>query len=99
MNIGESHILTTHTGSLPRPSGLVSMLGSVSRGESVDQVALDAEAHEAVAHEVSEQLNARVGVIDTKANYVEHPRLIADRLHQVIAATDRDPTRVLAGAD
>jgi 5-methyltetrahydropteroyltriglutamate--homocysteine methyltransferase len=39
------------------------------------------------------------GVIDTKVNYVEHPRLIADRLHQVIAATDRDPTRMLAGAD
>ena len=23
------------------------------------------------------------GVIDTKTNYVEHPRLVADRLHQV----------------
>ena len=39
------------------------------------------------------------GVIDTKVNYVEHPRLIADRLHQAIAATGGDPTRVLSGAD
>ena len=25
------------------------------------------------------------GVIDTKTNYVEHPRLVADRLHQAVA--------------
>lgn len=37
---GESHILTTHTGSLPRPEGLVAMLGAVSRGEQVDETAL-----------------------------------------------------------
>ena len=74
------------------------MLGAGSRGEPLDQATLDAEAHEAVAHEVSEQLNARVGVIDTKTNYVEHPRLIADHLHQAVAATGGDPTRVPAGA-
>ena len=39
------------------------------------------------------------GVIDTKTNYVEHPRLVADRLHQAVAATGGDPTRVLAGTD
>jgi 5-methyltetrahydropteroyltriglutamate--homocysteine methyltransferase len=39
------------------------------------------------------------GVIDTKTNYVEHPRLVADRLHQAVAAAGGDPTRVLAGAD
>ena len=39
------------------------------------------------------------GVIDTKTNYVEHPRLIADRLHQAVAAAGGDPTRVLAGTD
>ena len=31
------------------------------------------------------------GVIDTKTNYVEHPRLIADRLHQAAAAAGGDP--------
>ena len=39
------------------------------------------------------------GVIDTKTNYVEHPRLVADRLHQAVAAAGGDPTRVLAGTD
>lgn len=33
------------------------------------------QAHKAVAHAVSDRLNAGVGVIDTKANCVEHPRL------------------------
>ena len=39
------------------------------------------------------------GVIDTKTNYVEHPRLIADRIIQAVAAAGGDPTRVLAGTD
>ena len=39
------------------------------------------------------------GVIDTKTNYVEHPRLIADRLHQATAAAGDDPTRILATTD
>lgn len=38
------------------------------------------------------------GVIDTKTNYVEHPRLIADRLHQAATAAG-DPARVLATTD
>ena len=39
------------------------------------------------------------GVIDTKTNYVEHPRLIADRLHQAAIAAGGDPTRILATTD
>ena len=39
------------------------------------------------------------GVIDTKTNCVEHPRLVADRLHQAVAAAGGDPARVLAGTD
>ena len=64
MKRSHRRILTTHTGSLPRSAELVSMLGSVSRGEPVDQVALDAAAHEAVAHVVSEQVSAGVDVIN-----------------------------------
>ena len=39
MKHSESRILTTHTGSLPRPEQLVEMLGAVSRGERVDEAA------------------------------------------------------------
>ncbi len=38
------------------------------------------------------------GVIDTTANYVEHPDLVADRIEQFADAVG-DPTRVLAGTD
>ena len=40
MKHSETRILTTHTGSLPRPEGLVEMLGAVSRGEQVDEAEL-----------------------------------------------------------
>ena len=39
------------------------------------------------------------GVIDTKTNYVEHPEVVADRLHLATQATGGDPTRVMAGTD
>ena len=64
MQRSETRILTTHTGSLPRPEGLVEMLGSIARGEPVDQVALDAAAQEATANVVSAQLDAGVDVIN-----------------------------------
>ncbi len=64
MQRSENRILTTHTGSLPRPQSLVEMLGSLSRGEPVDQVALDAAAQEATVNVVSAQLDAGVDVIN-----------------------------------
>lgn len=38
------------------------------------------------------------GVIDTTTNYVEHPRVVADRLVRAAEAVG-DPTRVIAGTD
>jgi 5-methyltetrahydropteroyltriglutamate--homocysteine methyltransferase len=38
------------------------------------------------------------GVIDTLTNFVEHPRVVADRLTQVARAVG-DPSRVMAGTD
>ena len=64
MKRSTSRILTTHTGSLPRPEGLVGMLGAVSRGEPVDIATLDAAADEATAGVVAAQLAAGVDVIN-----------------------------------
>ena len=64
MKHSETRILTTHTGSLPRPEGLVEMLGAVSRGERVDEAALESLAGEATAEVVSAQLAAGVDVIN-----------------------------------
>ena len=64
MKRSQSRILTTHTGSLPRPADLVAMLGSVARGEPVDQDALDAAAQSAVGGAVSRQLEAGVDIVN-----------------------------------
>ena len=64
MKHSESRILTTHTGSLPRPEGLVEVLGAVSRGEQVDEAELESLASEATADVVSAQLAAGVDVIN-----------------------------------
>ena len=43
-------------------------------------------------HPLPEGMLLVAGVIDTKTNYVEHPRLVADRVHQAVTAAGGDPT-------
>ena len=71
MKRSESRILTTHTGSLPRPDGLVDMLASVARGEAVDETALDEAASQATRGVVQAQVAAGVDVV----NNGEQPRV------------------------
>ena len=65
MKRSESRILTTHTGSLPRPDGLVEMLGAVSRGEAVDEGALAEAARQATAEVVQAQVDAGIDIINS----------------------------------
>ena len=51
-------ILTTHAGSLPRPADLRDMVLAKSRGEAVDQAALDKRLQSAVAEVVRRRSNA-----------------------------------------
>ena len=71
MKHSQSRILTTHTGSLPRPEGLVDMLGAVSRGEPVNETALAQAARESTAEAVRAQAEAGVDII----NGGEQPRI------------------------
>jgi len=64
MKRSQGRIFTTHTGSLPRSNALVEMLGAVSRGEAVDQTALDEEANLTTADVVRAQAAAGVDVIN-----------------------------------
>ena len=61
MKHSEGRIFTTHTGSLPRPDGLVELLGAVSRGESVDQAALERLGKELTLEVIRRQAASRVG--------------------------------------
>src|SRR5262244_478760 len=71
MKRSESRILTTHTGSLPRPPALRDLLVRQDRGEAVDTAALAREADAAVRHVVARQLEAGVDV----GNDGEQPRV------------------------
>src|ERR1700730_12153036 len=58
----EDRILTTHTGSLPRPAALTSLYVRRSRGEAIDAAELDREGKVAVREVVAKQIAAGVDV-------------------------------------
>jgi 5-methyltetrahydropteroyltriglutamate--homocysteine methyltransferase len=71
MKRSASRILTTHTGSLPRPPALRDLLVRQDRGDGVDATALARESEVAVRHVVARQLEAGVDV----GNDGEQPRV------------------------
>jgi 5-methyltetrahydropteroyltriglutamate--homocysteine methyltransferase len=58
----QDRILTTHTGSLPRPADLTALYIRRSRGEAIDPVALDTVGKAAVREVVAKQIAAGVDV-------------------------------------
>ena len=81
---------------------IVDLLYEANVGALVMEMANPRHAHEHRVYRdipLPEGMLLVSGVIDTKTNYVEHPRLVADRLHQAVTAAGGDPTRVLAGTD
>src|SRR5687767_2944451 len=55
-------ILTTHTGSLPRPGHLVELYGRRSRGEAVDAETIAAAGREAMRAAVKRQIETGIDV-------------------------------------
>jgi len=55
-------ILTTHTGSLPRPPALTALYASRAAGEAVDTAAIDAAGKAATRHVVRKQIEAGIDV-------------------------------------
>jgi 5-methyltetrahydropteroyltriglutamate--homocysteine methyltransferase len=64
MKRSTERILTTHTGSLPRPDDLVTMLYAKDRSEAQEQGAFEARVRTAVAEIVRKQLDAGVDVVN-----------------------------------
>jgi 5-methyltetrahydropteroyltriglutamate--homocysteine methyltransferase len=62
MLTSDSRILTTHAGSLPRPSALAEMHGRRSRGEAVDPAELQQAIEEATAASIAAQVDAGLDV-------------------------------------
>src|SRR3954467_14948163 len=64
MQRSEHRILTTHTGSLPRPAELPRLYARRARGEAVDEAAVAAAGQAALQRIVPTQLEAGLDVIN-----------------------------------
>src|SRR5688572_16156495 len=63
MKRSRDRILTTHTGSLPRPPELVDLVTAKESGKPVDDSALAAKTRDAVRDVVQEQVKAGIDVV------------------------------------
>jgi len=81
MRRGTTRILTTHTGSLPRPAKLVELLLAEKNTGTADRAALDAAVRAAIADAVQKQVAVGIDVINDgeqgRTDYTVH---VVDRL-------------------
>jgi 5-methyltetrahydropteroyltriglutamate--homocysteine methyltransferase len=74
-------ILTTHTGSLPRPEDLQHILEAQDRGEQIDRVAFEARVREAVKEVVQRQESCGIDVVnDGEMSKISYSTYVKDRL-------------------
>jgi 5-methyltetrahydropteroyltriglutamate--homocysteine methyltransferase len=78
MQLGTNRILTTHTGSLPRPGDLVAMLNAREAAEDYDKVALQKRIRRAICEIVRRQANEGIDIVDdgehSKINWMAYAR-------------------------
>ena len=78
MQRSTSRILTTHTGSLPRPADLVAMLNAKELGEPYDKAAFAARVKRAIAEVVRLQVDTGIDVVGdgehSKFNWMAYAR-------------------------
>src|SRR5688572_12332227 len=81
MKRSTERILTTHTGSLPRPTDLLAMIRAQANGETVDERAFAARVQSAVAEIVRKQVEAGVDVVsDGEMGKPSFATYVSDRL-------------------
>jgi 5-methyltetrahydropteroyltriglutamate--homocysteine methyltransferase len=78
MKTSTDRILTTHTGSLPRPKSLIDLVLRRERGEPVDDATFEAETGKAVDDIVSQQTSAGIDIVSdgemSKPSYTTYIR-------------------------
>jgi 5-methyltetrahydropteroyltriglutamate--homocysteine methyltransferase len=81
MSIGAGRILTTHTGSLPRPDDLIRMMWAKGDGIPVDAAALSDRVAAAVRQVVDRQVEAGVSIVnDGEMSKPSYATYVKDRL-------------------
>lgn len=82
MSFAAGRILTTHTGSLPRPDDLIQMMWAKGDGIPVDEVALSRRIATAVQEIVDRQIDAGISVVnDGEMSKPSYATYVKDRLH------------------
>ena len=82
MSNSDKKILTTHTGSLPRPEDLIQIMWAKGDGIPVDQAALDERVAAAVDEIVEKQVAAGVSIVnDGEMSKPSYATYVKDRLH------------------
>ena len=89
MQRSTDRILTTHTGSLPRPADLVELLNEKEAGKSYDKAAFDERIRRAIAEIVKRQADCGIDVIDdgehSKVNWMAYARGRLNGLEEIDA--------------
>ena len=81
MRRSRDRILTTHTGSLPRPADLVQMMFAKEEGQAVDRTALSTRVRTAVADIVRKQVAAGIDILnDGEVSKPSYATYVKDRL-------------------
>ena len=77
----EKQILTTHTGSLPRPADLLEMVRAQESGQAAEGSALAARVRSAVAEVVKRQIDAGIDLVnDGEMSKPSYAHYVKDRL-------------------
>src|SRR5438477_10991028 len=98
MKRSTERILTTHTGSLPRPADLVALLNAKELGEDYDPAAHDARVRRAITEIVAKQAATGIDVVDdgehSKVNWMAYARARLSGLEEIDSPVRfRGPTR------
>src|SRR6516225_9978796 len=94
MKRSTDRILTTHTGSLPRPDDLLAMVQHKESGEAVDPALLAARIKSAVAEIVRKQIDTGVDIVnDGEMGKASYSTYVKDRLSGFEGAEKSTPLR------
>src|ERR1700682_2977807 len=89
MKVSSDRILTTHTGSLPRPADLVAALNSKELGEDYDPTVFRDRVRRAISDIVRQQADAGIDIIDdgehSKVNWMAYARARLSGLAEIDA--------------
>lgn len=87
MKRSTDRILTTHTGSLPRPADLVAILNGKELGESYDRAAFVERVRRGIFDIVAKQADTRIDIVDdgehSKVNWMAYARARLSGLEEI----------------